>query len=46
MKYIKKTSFNAEEKSVATKHEFAGPTLTTPTYALIQCRGKKRCNKA
>lgn len=33
MKYIKKTSFNAEEKSVATKHEFAGPTLTTPTYA-------------
>ncbi|MGV7235057.1 MAG: hypothetical protein ACQ9ET_02265 [Nitrosomonadaceae bacterium] len=32
MKYIKKTSFNAEEKSVATKHEFAGPTLTTPTY--------------
>ena len=33
MKYIKKTSFNAEEKSVATKHEFNGPTLTTPTYA-------------
>lgn len=32
MKYIKKTSFNAEEKSVATKHEFNGPTLTTPTY--------------
>ena len=33
MKYIKKTSFNAEEKSVANKHEFNGPTLTTPTYA-------------
>lgn len=33
MKYIKKTSFNAEDKSVANKHEFAGPTLTSPTYA-------------
>ena len=33
MKYIKKTSFNAEEKSVANKHEFNGPVLTTPTYA-------------
>ena len=33
MKYIKKTSFNAEAKSVANKHEFSGPSLTTPTYA-------------
>jgi hypothetical protein len=33
MKYIKKTSFNAEEKSDENKHEFNGPTLTTPTYA-------------
>jgi hypothetical protein len=33
MKYIKKTSFNAEAKSVANKHEFNGPTLTSPTYA-------------
>jgi len=33
MKYIKKTSFNAEEKSVANKYEFDGPTLTSPTYA-------------
>lgn len=33
MKYIKKTSFNAEDKSVASKYEFDGPTLTTPTYA-------------
>ena len=33
MKYIKKTSFNAEEKSVANKYEFDGPALTTPTYA-------------
>ena len=33
MKYIKKTSFNAEAKSVANKYEFDGPSLTTPTYA-------------
>jgi hypothetical protein len=33
MKYIKKTSFNAEDKSVANKHEFNGPALTSPTYA-------------
>lgn len=33
MKYIKKTSFNAEAKSVANKYEFDGPALTTPTYA-------------
>ena len=33
MKYIKKTSFNAEDKSIAKKHEFDGPALTTPTYA-------------
>ena len=33
MKYIKKTSFNAEDKSVANKHEFNGPVLTSPTYA-------------
>ena len=33
MKYIKKTSFNAEAKSVANKHEFNGPALTSPTYA-------------
>ena len=33
MKYIKKTSFNAEAKSVANKYEFDGPALTSPTYA-------------